>query len=98
MFDYIFAHLGITSEGCVDHPVVLTEPVCNPNYCRQRKLIPSPCDHLLIIYLLLKPAFSIRQVLMRKLAVAHCQMDVGLTELQLHPLLQECKPKSSNTS
>ncbi|XP_041369195.1 actin-related protein 5-like [Gigantopelta aegis] len=36
VFDYIFTHLGINSDGCVDHPVVLTEPVCNPNYCRQQ--------------------------------------------------------------
>ncbi|XP_059148881.1 actin-related protein 5-like isoform X2 [Physella acuta] len=35
MFDYLFSHLGITTEGCVDHPIVLTEAVCNPNYTRQ---------------------------------------------------------------
>ncbi|XP_048245169.1 actin-related protein 5-like isoform X1 [Haliotis rufescens] len=36
IFDYIFTHLGINTEGKVDHPIVLTEPVCNPNYCRQQ--------------------------------------------------------------
>ncbi|KAJ8300360.1 hypothetical protein KUTeg_021879 [Tegillarca granosa] len=36
IYDYIFAHLGINTEGKVDHPIVLTEPVCNPNYCRQQ--------------------------------------------------------------
>ncbi|XP_066295126.1 actin-related protein 5-like [Branchiostoma lanceolatum] len=35
MFDYLFSHLGISTEGCVEHPVVMTEAVCNPNYCRQ---------------------------------------------------------------
>ncbi|CAL1546496.1 unnamed protein product [Lymnaea stagnalis] len=35
VFDYLFSHLGITTEGCVDHPIVLTEAVCNPNYTRQ---------------------------------------------------------------
>ncbi|CAG5136503.1 unnamed protein product [Candidula unifasciata] len=35
VFDYLFSHLGITTEGSVDHPVVLTEAVCNPNYTRQ---------------------------------------------------------------
>ena len=35
VFDHIFSHLGINTPGSVNHPVVLTEPVCNPNYCRQ---------------------------------------------------------------
>ncbi|GFO46785.1 actin-related protein 5-like, partial [Plakobranchus ocellatus] len=35
VFDYIFSHLGINSEGSVDHPIVLTEALCNPNYNRQ---------------------------------------------------------------
>lgn len=35
MFDYIFQHLGINSEGYVNHPVVLTEAPCNPLYSRQ---------------------------------------------------------------
>lgn len=34
IFDYIFSHLGIDSEGRVDHPVVMTECFANPNYCR----------------------------------------------------------------
>jgi len=33
--DYIFSHLGIDSDGCVEHPVVMTQPVCNPSYCRE---------------------------------------------------------------
>ncbi|KAL0871217.1 hypothetical protein ABMA27_004986 [Loxostege sticticalis] len=33
--DYIFSHLGIDSEGCVPHPIVMTEAFVNPNYCRQ---------------------------------------------------------------
>ncbi|XP_026222598.1 actin-related protein 5 [Anabas testudineus] len=35
IFDYVFTHLGITSEGSVDHPIVLTEAPCNPLHCRQ---------------------------------------------------------------
>ncbi|XP_067096402.1 actin-related protein 5 [Osmerus mordax] len=35
MFDYIFTHLGIGSEGGVEHPIVLTEAPCNPLHCRQ---------------------------------------------------------------
>ncbi|XP_005990468.1 actin-related protein 5 [Latimeria chalumnae] len=35
VFDHIFQQLGVNSQGCVDHPVVLTEPPCNPLYCRQ---------------------------------------------------------------
>ncbi|CAJ1085582.1 actin-related protein 5 isoform X2 [Xyrichtys novacula] len=35
VFDYVFTHLGITSEGSVEHPVVLTEAPCNPLHCRQ---------------------------------------------------------------
>uniref|UniRef100_A0A8C4PXH5 Actin related protein 5 n=1 Tax=Eptatretus burgeri TaxID=7764 RepID=A0A8C4PXH5_EPTBU len=34
IFDHIFHHLGITSENCVPHPLVLTEAVCNPSHCR----------------------------------------------------------------
>ncbi|XP_005091585.1 actin-related protein 5 [Aplysia californica] len=35
VFDHIFSHMGINTEGCVDHPVVLTEAACNPTYTRQ---------------------------------------------------------------
>ncbi|CAH3195744.1 unnamed protein product, partial [Porites evermanni] len=35
VFDHIFSRLGINTPGSVNHPIVLTEPVCNPNYCRQ---------------------------------------------------------------
>lgn len=35
IFDHVFSHLGISSEGSVDHPLVLTEAPCNPNYTRQ---------------------------------------------------------------
>ncbi|KAL2101971.1 hypothetical protein ACEWY4_003732 [Coilia grayii] len=35
MFDHVFAHLGIATEGRVEHPVVLTEAPCNPLHCRQ---------------------------------------------------------------
>ncbi|KAM9752855.1 actin-related protein 5 [Menidia menidia] len=35
IFDHVFTHLGITSEGSVDHPIVLTEAPCNPLHCRQ---------------------------------------------------------------
>ena len=34
VFDYSFSHLGLGEEPSVDHPVVLTEAVCNPSYCR----------------------------------------------------------------
>uniref|UniRef100_UPI0037E9769A actin-related protein 5 n=1 Tax=Semicossyphus pulcher TaxID=241346 RepID=UPI0037E9769A len=35
IFDYVFTHLGIASEGSVEHPIVLTEAPCNPLHCRQ---------------------------------------------------------------
>uniref|UniRef100_A0A8C6TC95 Actin-related protein 5 n=1 Tax=Neogobius melanostomus TaxID=47308 RepID=A0A8C6TC95_9GOBI len=35
IFDYVFSHLGIASEGSVDHPLVLTEAPGNPLHCRQ---------------------------------------------------------------
>lgn len=37
IFDYIFKHLGIDTVGQVNHPIVLTEALLNPNYSRQRK-------------------------------------------------------------
>ncbi|KAL4218734.1 Actin-related protein 5 [Mactra antiquata] len=36
IFDYMFSNLGIDTDGKVEHPVVMTEPVVNPNYCRQQ--------------------------------------------------------------
>nr|XP_033770780.1 actin-related protein 5 [Geotrypetes seraphini] len=35
LFDYVFQHLGVASQGCVDHPIVVTEPPCNSLYARQ---------------------------------------------------------------
>ncbi|KAJ8015802.1 hypothetical protein DPEC_G00000130 [Dallia pectoralis] len=35
MFDYIFSHLGVSTEGSVEHPIVLTEAPCNPLHSRQ---------------------------------------------------------------
>lgn len=35
VFDYAFSHLGIDTEGSINHPVVLTEAVCNPSPARQ---------------------------------------------------------------
>ncbi|XP_068768464.1 actin-related protein 5 isoform X5 [Struthio camelus] len=35
LLDHVFQRLGVASQGCVDHPVVLTEAVCNPLYSRQ---------------------------------------------------------------
>ncbi|XP_065831969.1 actin-related protein 5-like [Oscarella lobularis] len=34
VFDHVFSRSGIATENFVDHPVVLTEPVCIPDYCR----------------------------------------------------------------
>lgn len=34
IFDYIFHHLGIESDGQIEHPVIVTETLCNPNYSR----------------------------------------------------------------
>ncbi|KAJ9575058.1 hypothetical protein L9F63_007793 [Diploptera punctata] len=34
VFDYTFTHLGIDTEGCVNHPVIVTEAFLNPNYSR----------------------------------------------------------------
>lgn len=36
IFDDIFKHLAIDTENSVNHPIVLTECVANPNYSRQR--------------------------------------------------------------
>nr|CAD7455240.1 unnamed protein product [Timema tahoe] len=34
VLDYIFTHLGVDTEGCVNHPVIITEAFLNPNYSR----------------------------------------------------------------
>ncbi|XP_070600858.1 actin-related protein 5 [Erythrolamprus reginae] len=35
LFDHGFQRLGVSSQGCIDHPIVITEAVCNPLYSRQ---------------------------------------------------------------
>ncbi len=35
MLDYTFGHLGLSNESSIEYPVLMTEPLCNPNYCRQ---------------------------------------------------------------
>lgn len=39
IFDYTFSHLGIDTENCVNHPIVISEAVLNPNYSRMCKLM-----------------------------------------------------------
>lgn len=39
IFDYTFTHMGIDTEGSVDHPIILTEAFLNPNYSRNCKKI-----------------------------------------------------------
>lgn len=39
IFDYIFKHMGINTQGQVNHPIVLTEALLNPNYSRNCELI-----------------------------------------------------------
>ncbi|XP_071968255.1 actin-related protein 5 isoform X1 [Engystomops pustulosus] len=33
--DHVFQRLGVTSQGCVDHPIVFTEAPCTPLHVRQ---------------------------------------------------------------
>ena len=35
MLDYTFGHLGLSNESSIEYPVLMSEPMCNPNYCRQ---------------------------------------------------------------
>ena len=35
ILDFTFSRLGISSQnGAVEHPVVMTEALCNPGFCR----------------------------------------------------------------
>ena len=34
MLDYTFGHLGLSGESQIDYPLLMTEPMCNPNHCR----------------------------------------------------------------
>lgn len=34
IFDYTFSHLGIDTNGSINHPIIISEPVANPNYSR----------------------------------------------------------------
>ncbi|XP_016977986.1 actin-related protein 5 [Drosophila rhopaloa] len=36
IFDYIFTKMGFEGQERVDHPIVLTEALANPNFCRQQ--------------------------------------------------------------
>lgn len=33
--DYVFDKLGVNSDQCVTNPIVMSEPVANPNHCRK---------------------------------------------------------------
>ena len=33
-FDYIFSHIGLANDNSINYPVMLTEPLCNPNHSR----------------------------------------------------------------
>ncbi|MED6257795.1 Actin- protein 5 [Ataeniobius toweri] len=35
ILDHVFTHLGLSSEGFVEHPILMTEAPCNPLHCRQ---------------------------------------------------------------
>lgn len=37
IFDYTFTHMGIDTEGSINHPIILTEAFLNPNYSRNCK-------------------------------------------------------------
>ena len=32
--DYVISHIGLMNETSIDYPVMMTEPLCNPNYSR----------------------------------------------------------------
>ena len=34
MLDYTLGHLGLNNESSIEYPLLMTEPLCNPNYCR----------------------------------------------------------------
>ncbi len=34
MLDYTFGHLGLYQESSIEYPILMTEALCNPNYCR----------------------------------------------------------------
>lgn len=38
ILDYVFSHIGIDTEGSINHPIVMTEAFLNPNYSRNCKL------------------------------------------------------------
>lgn len=44
ILDHIFQHMGIDSVGQVNHPIVMTETLLNPNYSRQGKFILNNCS------------------------------------------------------
>lgn len=52
MLDYVFYKLGIPTET-VQHPIVMTESLCNPHYSRSREfsfaiVLHQPADGLQI--------------------------------------------------
>lgn len=38
VLDYTFVKLGLDGDS-VEHPIVMTEPVCNPNYTRKSDIL-----------------------------------------------------------
>ena len=51
MLDYAFVNLGIDGSQAIQHPVVMTEVLCNPAYSRSRtfQTLLTPCGLRLIL-------------------------------------------------
>jgi len=69
LLDYGFAHLGLKDESSIDFPIVMTEPLANPNACRASMTellfegysvpkVSYGLDALFSAYLNISPAFD----------------------------------------
>lgn len=44
VLDYVFLKMGVGSNGGVDRPILMTEPIANPGYPRKSMFSPIPLN------------------------------------------------------
>ncbi|KAI0238364.1 Actin-related protein 5 [Lamellibrachia satsuma] len=88
VFDYVFTHLGIDTIGCIDHPIVLTEPLCNPNYCRQQMSeLLFECYHVPSVLFGIDAMFSLQDSQSDKASLDSLVVSCGYHTTHVMPIL-----------
>jgi actin-related protein len=53
ILDYTFYMLGFSGKSLINHPIIITEPLCNPNYSRYCELFVNNRECTIILCIVL---------------------------------------------